>query len=245
VIGLAGLATTWAARQVLASSWTNVRTINVHGNSYLSRGEVDALLVGLLDQKIFDVNLEDYRRHVMDSPWVADVTVRRVLPSTIDLRIVERTPLAIARLGQQLYLVDRTGVIIDEFGPQYRGFDLPLVDGLVAPPSDRTPLVDAGRVALLVSFLTALEARQDLRERVSQIDVHAPHDLVAMFDDDTAWLHLGESRFVERLVTYLELAPTLRDKFTAMDYVDLRFGDRVFVRSKGKTATVAKTGQEN
>ena len=68
--------------------------------------------------------------------------------------------------------------------------------------------------------------------------------LHGLSDDDTAWLHLGESSFVERLVTYLELAPTLRDKFTAMDYVDLRFGDRVFVRSKGQTAAVVKTGQE-
>jgi len=244
VIGLAALAVSWATRHVIASPWTNVRTISVQGNSYLTRGEVDALVEGLLDQKIFDVNLEEYRRRVMDSPWVADVTVRRILPSTIELRIVERVPLAIARLGQQLYLVDRTGVIIDEFGPQY-SFDLPIVDGLVAPPSDHRPLVDAERVALLESFLKALDARQDLRGRLSQIDVRAPHNLVAMFDDDTAWLHLGESHFVERLVAYLELAPTLRNRFTAVDYVDLRFGDRVFVRSKGQTAAVLKTGQEN
>ena len=53
---------------------------------------------------------------VLDSPWVADVALSRVLPSTIEVRVVERTPMAIARLGQQLYLVDDAGVIIDEYG---------------------------------------------------------------------------------------------------------------------------------
>ncbi len=241
---LVAASATWATRHVLASSWATVRTITVRGNAYLSLGEVDALVSGLRDQRIFEVDLEEYRRRLMDSPWVADVMVRRVLPSTIDLRIVERVPLAIARLGQQLYLVDRSGVIIDEFGPQYRTFDLPIVDGLVTPPSNGTPLVDAARVALLVSFLSALDARPDLRERLSQIDLRATHDLVVMFDEDTAWLHLGDARFVERLVAYLELAPTLRERFAAIDYVDLRFGDRVFVRSKGQGADVVKAGQE-
>ena len=33
---------------------------------------------------------------------------------------------------RQLYLVDASGDVIDEFGPQYAEFDLPIVDGLVA-----------------------------------------------------------------------------------------------------------------
>ena len=58
-----------------------------------------------------------------------------------------------------------------------------------------------------------------------------------MFDHDPVWLHLGEDRFVERLNRYLELVPTLQERFVDIDYVDLRFGERVFVRSRGRTDT--------
>ena len=44
--------------------------------------------------------------------------------------------MAVCRLGDQLYLVDSTGVIIDDYGPQYVQFDLPIVDGLVVAPKD-------------------------------------------------------------------------------------------------------------
>jgi cell division protein FtsQ len=235
----------WGAKQILDSSWMKVTAIDVRGNSRLSIGEIDALVAGLRDERIFDVDLDAYRKRLMDSPWVAAVSLARVLPSTIEVRITERAPLAVARLGQQLYLVDDSGVIIDEFGPQYRDFDLPIIDGLVTPPSTGTPLVDVARVHLVVSFLSSLDARPDLRRRLSQVDVVSAHDVVVMLDDDTAWLHIGETRFAERLTGYLELAPTLRARFTEIDYVDLRFDDRVFVRSKGQAADVTKAGQEN
>ena len=66
------------------------------------------------------------------------------------------------------------------------------------------------------------------------------HDAVVMFEGDATWLHLGEARFVERLNTYLELVPTLRERFRDIDYVDLRFDDRVFVHARGRTDTVER-----
>src|SRR6185503_4027743 len=93
---------------------------------------VRALVDGIDEQSIFHVNLEEYRTRLLDSPWVADAVLWRVFPSTVEVRVTERTPLAVARLNRQAYLVDSTGVIIDSAGPQYREFDLPVVDGLLS-----------------------------------------------------------------------------------------------------------------
>jgi cell division septal protein FtsQ len=82
------------------------------------------------------------------------------------VRIVERVPMAIARLGDQLYLVDRSGVVIDEFGPSYHQFDLPIVDGLVTSASPAGSGVDRERVLLTGRFLEALQAQPDLAHRV-------------------------------------------------------------------------------
>lgn len=224
----------WVVDQILASSFLEVRRVTVGGNHRLSAGEVEALVEDMRGQNIFEVDFDEYRRRVLDSPWVAGVTISRVLPSTIDLQIVERVPMAIARLGQQLYLVDDTGVIVDEYTAQHRDLDLPIVDGLLSAPQKAGPLADPGRMRLARALLAALDARPDLKRRLSQVDVSNASDAVVMFDSDPAWLHLGVERFVERLHTYLELAPTLRERFTGMDYVDLRFDERVFVRARGR-----------
>jgi cell division protein FtsQ len=219
---------------VLRSPLLMVEHLVVRGNSRLSDGEVEALLDGLRGQSILLVDFDEYRKRLMDSPWVAGVTLARVLPATVNVSIVERSPLAVARLGQQLYLVDDQGVIIDEFGPEYREFDLPIVDGLVRLPHADGPMVDQAGVRVTGRFLEALRSQPTLRRRVSQIDVTDPHDLVVLLDDDAALLHVGDTRFVERLSMYLQIAPTLRGQMKDIDYVDLRLDDleRVIVRSK-------------
>ena len=82
---------------VLHASALQVRRITVHGNVRISSGEVQAIVDGLRGSSILTADLTGYRRRLMESPWVADVAMRRVLPSTLDVRIVERSPVAIAR----------------------------------------------------------------------------------------------------------------------------------------------------
>ena len=234
VIVLAGF---WLTDVVLHARMLAVQHVRVRGNVRLSEGDIQALLDGVRGENIFRVDFEPYRQRVLDSPWIASVAMSRVLPSTVDVRVAERTPMAVARIGQQLFLVDDTGVIIDEYGAAYRDLDLPIVDGLMSSPAGRGPLVDQQRVSVTAAFLSALTVRPDLFERLSQVDVTNPHDITVMFDHDPVWLHLGEDKFLDRLNRYLELVPTLRERFVDMDYVDLRFGDRVFVRSHGRTDT--------
>ena len=231
--------TAWLVTRVANSSLMSVRRIVVSGQHRLSVGEVEALVGGVRGQNIFRIDFDEYRQRVMDSPWVASVTLWRVLPATVEVRVVERVPMAIARLGHDLYLVDDAGVIIDEYGALYRDLDLPVVDGLATWTDRKGPDVSGERVQLTSALLEALSARPDLLRRVSQVDVSNPRDAAVMFDSDLVWLHLGDERFLERIHTYLELAPTFGERFDRVDYVDLRFDERVFVRPAGRAGARA------
>ena len=56
-----------------------------------------------------------------------------------------------------------------------------------------------------------------------------------MLDGDPALLQLGEDRFLERLQSYVDLAPALRERVPDIDYVDLRFDERIYVRPVAAT----------
>ena len=232
-VGLLGTVAYAAAHTMLASRLFLVDRLVVRGNARLSTGEIEALVEGLRGRQVLRVDLDEYRRRLMDSPWVAGAVLRRVLPGTIEIRVVERTPMAIARVGERLYLVDQEGVIIDEFGPQYHDLDLPIVDGLVRTPGRGAPAVDSARAALTRRFLEALRGAGRLPRRLSQIDVSDDRDVVVLLDGDSTVVRLGDDRFVDRLRTYEDLAPTLQERLRDIDYVDMRFDERVYVKSKG------------
>ena len=218
------------ANVVLHAPLLQIQRITVEGNLRLSSGEVQAIVEGLQGSSILTADLSRYRRQLMQSPWVADVALRRLLPSTIEIFVSERRPIGLCRLGQTLYLIDPHGTIIDEYGPQYAEFDLPIIDGLVRTTGSAKPAIDEDRTDLAVRVIEALAGRKDLAERVSQIDVRDPHDAVVLLENDPALLHLGEDRFLERIQSYEDLAPALRERVGRIDYADMRFDERVYVR---------------
>jgi cell division septal protein FtsQ len=233
-LGLAATVIAYASYRattlVLHASVLQVRHINVHGNVRVSSGEVRAIIDSLRGSSILTANLAHFRRRLMQSPWIADAALSRVLPSTVEVFISERTPIGLCRLGNDVYLIDAHGIVIDQFGPQYAEFDLPIVDGLVRAPHTGQPAIDEERAELAARVLEAIASDDKLAKRVSQIDVRDAHDAVVLLQNDSALLHLGDDRFLERLRAYVDLAPALRDRVPDIDYVDLRFEDRVYVR---------------
>jgi cell division protein FtsQ len=228
---------------VLGAPALQVARVTVRGNERLSTGEVRAIVDGLKGQNILTVELAEWRRRLMGSPWVEDATLRRMLPSRVDVAIRERRPLGIGRVAGTLYLVDAHGVVIDEYGPKYGDFDLPIIDGLSGKPLAEGSAVDEGRTLLAARVITALQARPDLARRVSQIDVTDAHDAVVILEGDSAMLRLGEQEFADRIQGYLDLAPALRERVANIDYVDLRFDDRLYVRPVGgRRSAGAKPG---
>ena len=99
-----------------------------------------------------------------------------------------------------------------------------------APPARR--LLDALRGSALAA-------------RISQIDVSDARNAVVLLEDDPTLIRLGHERFVERLESYFDLAPALRDQVPEIDYVDLRFDERVYVRpAKGTPKTRKRAPDE-
>ena len=233
-----------AVELVLSAEALTISRISISGNTRMSRGEVLSLLDGLNGQYMVTVDLEGWRQKLLTSPWVADAAVRRVLPGTVAVVIAERQPMAIVRLGDELYLLDQRGSIIDEYGPNYAEFDLPIIDGLASAGGAGGLLVDESRAALAVRVIAGLQARPDLAKRVSQIDVTDVHDAVLILKDDTALLRIGEEQFAERLQSYLDLMPALRERIPDIDYVDLRFDERVYVKPQGSGVRAQRVKDE-
>ena len=114
VLGLALYSGWRGTALLLGAPALQVSRISVHGHEQLSSGEVLALVDGLRGRNILTVNLDELQQRLLASSWVEEAHVRRILPSRVEIQVRERRPMGIGRLASSLYLVDASGVVIDE-----------------------------------------------------------------------------------------------------------------------------------
>jgi cell division protein FtsQ len=210
-----------------------VDRILVRGNERLSQGDVLAVLSGLRGESLVWTDLDRWRQRLLASPWVREAALRRRLPSTVEVVVWERQPIAVSRLSDDLYLVDERGTIIDQYAAQYEDLDLPIVDGLAAPSATASgPMTDSARAELAARVINAIKAKPDVARRLSQIDVSDLYNAQVIVSGDAAIISLGDDQFLARLESYLDLAPALHDRVGEIDHVDVRFENRIYVRPR-------------
>ncbi len=216
------------------SSLLAIDTITVEGGEWMSRGELFGLLDPLRGNNLIQADLGRAHASLLASGWIRNAMLRRVFPSTVEVIVEERTPFALGRFGDRLYIVDTGGRVIDEYSPRFAVLNLPLVDGLAENETPATaPVSRGGRAALAARVIRAVAEDPVLSASVSQIDVGDPHDVVVLLSGDPARIHVGDEAFAERLRMYLELATTIRSRVAVIDAVDMRFGPQVYVRPAG------------
>jgi cell division protein FtsQ len=236
-IGLIGSG--WYVQRVMTSGEAfEVRDIRSLGTRRLSDGEIDALLHGLIGRNIVTTDLEEWRARLLSSPWVREASLRRALPDTIEVRIVERSPMAVAHAGDTLWLIDEQGAVVDEFGPRYGTLDLPIVEGLMGRDARQAGQPDQARVALISGTLQSLRDA-GLLGRVSQIDVGNLRNVTILLNDDPVLLQVGHEKFAERVQAYLDMEERLTRMVQEVESVDLRFENRVYVRPRKPGVTFA------
>jgi cell division protein FtsQ len=101
-------------------------------------------------------------------PWVRTVEVTRSLPDTLQLRVEERAPVALASLGD-LYVVDAEGAPFKRVSPA-ETLDLPLLTGITREQAEKDP---AGTAARLREALAVADVYQHAfdRPRLSEIQL--------------------------------------------------------------------------
>ena len=138
---------------LLKSKALTVTTITVEGTVRMPEGAVHDALADLVGQAMFRVDLDEWRDKVRELSWVADASMRRVVPGTVVVTITERQPMAIGRINDTLNIIDRRGVIIDAFGPSYKDLDLPIVDGLAYSGEEEVGANEQSRALLAARLL--------------------------------------------------------------------------------------------
>jgi hypothetical protein len=200
--------------------------IFVEGNERLSEGEILELIEVDESTNILTLDLDETKRKLLRSAWLRDVELKRMLPATLTLQIVERTPVAVAALSE-LYLLAEDGTILDQLPPFYDLGRLVLVRGLW----HREAGVSTERAALAGRMAEALLADERLALLVSELDVTEGADsMILRLRESSLTLLVSEQTMVARLTEVVPLLAGIAARLPGVEVLDLRFQNRVYVR---------------
>jgi cell division protein FtsQ len=221
--------------------------IEATGLTQVSRAEMLPVFGEDIGRNIFFVDLAERRKQLEEIPWVERATVMRLLPDQIRVQVVERQPVAFTRQGQQIGLVDASGVLLTMPAATMaqHHYSFPVVTGI--DPRDPLPSRKA-RMAVYGRLLAELDANnQHLSEQISEIDLTDPEDARVLMPEQGADIlaHFGEDRFLERYQRYKAHIAEWRQQYPKLAAVDLRYDQQVVLEmARGANSVEAAVGGE-
>ncbi len=207
-------------------------SIEASGITELSRPELLRAFGSDIGRNVFFVPLKAREAALEAQPWVRHATVMRLLPNVLRVTIVERVPVAFARIGHGIQLVDAEGVLLP-MGPATlaaRHYSFPVVTGL-DPNGD--PAARAARMRLFGSFVAALDADgAKVSSQLSEVDLGDLDDVRAVVpaQGTDILLHFGNSDFLERYHAYQAHLAEWRQQYPNLSAVDLRYDRQVVLK---------------
>lgn len=213
----------------------------------VTRAQVLPVFAADIGRNIFFIPLAARADALPQIPWVRRAAVLRVWPDQIVVKIEERRPVAFARVGHRLRLVDADGFLLPR--PAGGRYDFAVLTGLAGTPGGPPAAADAAaadRAPQLQRFLAlrdALAAAGGLGD-FSEIDLADPENIVATLagNDGAAPLRLslGDQDFARRYNLYRAHIAEWRRDYPRLRAVDLRYPGQAILDSAPASAPISR-----
>src|SRR5712691_10602532 len=201
--------------------------IEVTGMQNVSKAQLMEVLGADIGRNIFFIPLAQQKAQLEQIPWVESASVMRFVPNRLKVEIHERTPVAFARVGPRISLIDAGGTLMEL--PQKHKYSFPVILGMNPgePLSTRAPRMKAYNE--LVQELDSGGARYS--QDVSEVDLSDLDNLKVRVNDPAGdvLVHLGSSDYLKRYKTYVTHVQEWRQQFQKLESVNLRYDNQVIV----------------
>jgi cell division protein FtsQ len=201
--------------------------IDVTGMQNVTKAQIMEVMGADIGRNIFFIPLAQQKAQLEQIPWVESASVMRFVPNRLKVEIHERTPVAFARVGPRISLIDAGGTLMEL--PQKHKYSFPVILGMNPgePLSTRAPRMKAYND--LVQDLDSSGARysQDL----SEVDLSDLDNLKVRVNDPAGdvLVELGSSDYLKRYKTYVTHVQEWRQQFQRLESVNLRYDNQVIV----------------
>ena len=201
--------------------------IEVAGMRNVTKAQIMEVMGADIGRNIFFIPLALQKAQLEQIPWVESASVMRFVPNRLQVEIHERTPVAFARVGPRMALIDAGGTLM-ELSPKHK-YSFPVILGMNPgePLSTRAP-----RMKTYGEMVRELDSGgAHYSQELSEVDLTDLEDVKVRVNDPAGdvLVHLGSSDYLRRYKVYVTHAQAWRQQFQKLESVDLRYDNQIIV----------------
>jgi cell division protein FtsQ len=203
--------------------------IEISGLGNVTRSQVMEVMGGDIGRNIFFIPLSQRQKQLEQIPWVESASVMRFVPNRLRIEIHERTPVAFARIGSRISLLDAEGTLMDlPVGTKHK-YSFPVILGMNSGEPASTRAARMKTYTDLVSQLDSSGAHYS--QELSEVDISDADDVKVLANNPQGevLLHLGSADYLERYKIYVSHVQEWRQQFSRLESVDLRYDRQIIV----------------
>ena len=203
--------------------------IEVAGAQHVAHAQIMEVMGGDIGRNIFFVPLAQRKQQLEQIPWVESASVMRFVPNRLRIEIHERTPVAFARIGSHISLIDAGGTLMELAPGGKHRYSFAVIAGMSAGESLSTRAARMKNYNELVRELDSGGAHYS--QELSEVDLSDPEDVKVLAADANGevLVHLGSGNYLQRYKTYVTHVQQWRQQFEKLESVDLRYDGQIIV----------------
>ena len=197
-----------------------LRHVQVDGAVYLKKEELVRISGIYMGEPLFQLETDQVTKRLLQDLRIEEALVRRQLPSTLEITIKERMPVATVACEYGYLDIDRQGKVIDSYRT-LKNMPIPMITGVQVRDLYIGDDVEDEMVKKILSFLQQLDDAS--LNQLSEIAITGPDYLVA-YTTNSVQIRLG---ILERMEEKARLTQDfLKDLATnpyQVEYVDFNY----------------------
>jgi len=208
-----------------------VKSVNIQGTNFFDSSIIKEKNQIIISNNILRSDLKNYKEEILKLDHIIDCKVSRQFPSTVNVIVYEREPIALIN-SDELIILDSEGICLPV---EYCDMSLPILTNFKANPE----LYPKGFKTASNNVMTSVQLMKYTKDNFSNI-----YDKISefVFNEDSEYeaiLKNGKTRIMlgtSKLSTKMKYLNSFQESFdgereiTDYKYIDLRFNNQIIVR---------------
>ena len=189
----------------LLSPYFNIKSITTTGNEKITSEEIISLSGIQLDENMFKVSGNKVEQAVKTNAYIESVNLKRKLPDSIELQVVERKPAYMLMIGNAYAYINSQGYILEI--SKY-ALKFPIITGFSTPEDqlqagNRLCEEDLEKLNSVIQIMDSANSNE-IGDLVTKINIEDKQDYVLELEKEKKKVHLGDTSNLSTKMLYIK-----------------------------------------
>lgn len=172
----------------------NIKSIVVTGNNKITQNEIISLSQVQLEENTYKINKYKVKQRIKENAYIEDVTIKRKLPSELQISIVERQVAFMIEYGASFVYIDNQGYILEI---SENKLELPILQGIQTESAQfeagkRLEIEDLQKMNTVLKIME-IAKNNDISNIITRIDIEDEENYKIIFETKEKTAYLGDN----------------------------------------------------